>query len=89
MNRESVLLAALAGVLLFVQGCAGTISHFQKNGLERAAFELECPKDQLAVTELSGNTFGVTGCGKKAVYMYSHAASAYVNNAYIQDEKDR
>jgi hypothetical protein len=35
---------------------------------ERAAFEMTCSASKLSVTELGADTFGVTGCGHKAVY---------------------
>lgn len=34
----------------------------------RAAFELSCDKDALAVTVIDSQTYGVAGCNKKAVY---------------------
>ena len=35
----------------------------------RAAFEMNCPATQLTLTELGGDTTGVTGCGQKQVYV--------------------
>jgi hypothetical protein len=36
---------------------------------KRAAFDLNCPAQSLAVTELGRRTFGVRGCGKQATYL--------------------
>jgi hypothetical protein len=45
--------------------------HGYKPGIERAAFELDCPQDQLATTELGHLEFGVKGCGKAATYHFN------------------
>lgn len=39
---------------------------------ERAPFDLEC-EDQLDVREISNNTYGVRGCGRKATYVCNKA----------------
>ena len=61
-------------------GCTftGTQKHFQQTGLERAAFDLNCPADQLQVQDLGGSQIGVEGCGQRAVYVYT--GGAWVNN---------
>ena len=61
-----------------------TPKHFaDKGGLKRAAFEFDCPEEELKVQNLGQDKVGVSGCGKKAVYLYvqtgSHSAE-YVNN---------
>jgi hypothetical protein len=35
----------------------------------QAAFDLSCPATDLAISALNADTFGVTGCGKKASYV--------------------
>jgi len=71
---------AVAGLTL--PGCFARVTaegSFHDSGLARAAFELECPKDQIQVVVLhrndgfgcAGSSVGVTGCGKKAVYVCS------------------
>jgi hypothetical protein len=35
----------------------------------RAAFDLNCSEDKLAIVELSTMTHGVTGCGRRAAYV--------------------
>jgi hypothetical protein len=35
---------------------------------QRASFDLSCPRDQIAVQEIGGDSFGATGCGQKASY---------------------
>lgn len=39
-----------------------------KPGVDLAAFELDCPKDQLEIVDLGNWTIGVKGCGKKATF---------------------
>jgi len=74
-----------------VAGCSGYFLASSKKGFEatelnRAAFDLNCPVDQIGVVELvagstpvtpddvgkgGGNTvIGVNGCGRKATYKY-------------------
>lgn len=36
--------------------------------LERAAFEMNCPKQQMTVFPLDSRTVGVHGCGQRGVY---------------------
>jgi len=36
--------------------------------LDRAAFEMNCPKDQMTVVPLDSATVGVQGCGQRGVY---------------------
>ena len=37
--------------------------------LKRAAFDLNCTKDELSITKLDDRTRGVRGCGHKATYI--------------------
>lgn len=39
--------------------------------LNRAAFDLECSREQLEVVELDTNTKGIRGCGRQATYVWS------------------
>lgn len=54
------------------------MSHFRDTGLPRAAFELECPESSLQVVELSHGSMGVSGCNKKAIYVW--AGGQWINN---------
>ena len=45
--------------------------HGYKPGIERAAFELDCPADQLTTAELGHLDYGVKGCGKLATYRFN------------------
>ena len=67
-------LAQLALSLLLFAACATPREAFiggfngNKPGVDLAAFELECPKDQLEIVELGAWNIGVKGCGKKATF---------------------
>ena len=37
--------------------------------LDRAVFEMSCPKEQLVANVIDNQTVGVTGCGKKVLYL--------------------
>jgi hypothetical protein len=37
--------------------------------LQRAAFDLDCPEASLSQAALGQDTFGVSGCGKRATYV--------------------
>ena len=36
----------------------------------RIAFETSCPEAQLAISEITKDTFGVTACGQRLVYLW-------------------
>ena len=72
---------ALFILTLALTGCI-TEKSFRSEVLPRAAFELGCPADQVTVTPLGDASFGVSGCGKKAVYMHV-ARVGYVNNTGV------
>ena len=76
---------------LVLAGCSGYFlasskQGFEANEMNRAAFDLDCPAEQLVVSELTagstpitpeevsegghGTVVGVTGCGRKASYKY-------------------
>lgn len=63
------VLALLASSLLIACGVyTSTMGSFMDRGMPRAAYELQCPKEQLQVTELGDGAVGVRGCGKQAIY---------------------
>jgi hypothetical protein len=81
----------LASLVLVLVGCGGAIresrmSNFRQDVLPRAAFELGCSAEQLAVSDVSPETaewegamMGVEGCGNRAVYVYV-SGTGWVNN---------
>ncbi len=76
-------------LVLFASGCYTIREHFTSHGLERAAFELQCPRDQLQLVGLNadldryigpGNQVGVSGCNKRAVYVLTQTAGWVLNS---------
>lgn len=59
-----VLIAALGALLL---GCGATLPQLKK----RAAFDLQCPEEQIQVVQIDKRTRGVQGCGKQGTYVES------------------
>lgn len=63
-------------LLLFVGSCVTVESTFKSDGLKNAAFDLQCPEDQVEMTVLTrndglgcaGSKIGVRGCGKQTTY---------------------
>lgn len=70
MKSTSVVILALLSL-----GCATrtAIGGQETAVLQRATFDLGCPKDQMRVQRLGpsgpGATYGVEGCGQKASYV--------------------
>jgi hypothetical protein len=64
-GMPSVLVAIVLGT---VAGCAGNAPAFQRTVQQRAAFDLSCPTAQLTVQNIGGDSYGATGCGRKASY---------------------
>ena len=64
---------------------------FTEHALDRAAFEMRCPKDQLQIKALgsdlddvaeAGKQVGVSGCGKRLVYVKT--PSGWILNSQSQ-----
>lgn len=83
MISKKVLSIGFMG-LLFV-GCASFANNKRQAVSAKAAFDLSCPADQLRLSPLSSEnmeraTYGVTGCGKKASYVFVPGAGAVLNS---------
>jgi len=61
---KKILAIAMFGL---VTGCS-SVPLYTDTTIERAEFDLDCQADQLSVKNISGDTYAVKGCGKKAVY---------------------
>lgn len=74
----------LAGALLAMAGCATfNAESFRRTDLSRAAFELNCKPEALALTDVADREVGVSGCGKRAVYVIA-PTGGWVNNTGVQ-----
>ncbi|HEX7667579.1 MAG TPA: hypothetical protein VF407_23765 [Polyangiaceae bacterium] len=63
--------AVLFATLFSLAACnvyTNDMQSFRDRGVPRASYELQCPKEQLEITDLGNGTMGVRGCGKQAVY---------------------
>jgi hypothetical protein len=80
MSKTTTALLA-CGVALTSAACLIPLTvreHFNQRGLGAASFQLQCPPEQIQVVSLSrpldegitpGDQVGVSGCGRRAVYM--------------------
>jgi hypothetical protein len=80
-------IATVMIVALTLVGCLNE-ENFRSEMLPRVSFELGCPPDQLVVTRIGDESFGVSGCGRRAVYMYVPRIG-YVNNIGVQSDVAR
>lgn len=54
---------------------------FLKDGLPKAAFDLNCDQEKLEVTQLGDSAMGVRGCGKSGRYQYVLNVGWVLNSA--------
>jgi hypothetical protein len=81
-----IILTVLA--LAILSACVTAESSFKEKGLSRAAFDLGCPAEKIELNVLvrndglgcAGSQMGVTGCGKKAVYVCDHLQNWIMNS---------
>ena len=81
-----MFIALVAGCWSLPEARALVLSDFRTDVLSRAAFELDCAVDRVQITDLTPknrglmySSVGVTGCGRKAVYVYVFN-QGWVNN---------
>jgi hypothetical protein len=65
--------ASLGTVLLGIIGCAAGTQRFDELMIEKvrtkAAFDFQCPQEQLNVSKVDSGSYGAVGCGKRASYV--------------------
>ena len=78
------------GFVVSTAGCVGPQSKagFMDEGLPKAAFDMQCDKAKLEVTELSQGSMGVRGCGKQGRYEWL-ASAGWVLNSGDENEKKK
>ncbi len=52
-----------------VLGCAEGLDNLRDNLRARAAYEFQCPKEQIALEQLATDTVGASGCGHRVSYV--------------------
>ena len=70
--RGPFLVASLFALL----GCGASVSQLRS----RASFDLDCPAQQLRITEIDARTRGVRGCGQRVTYIESCSDSRRARN---------
>lgn len=87
MKNKIHIISLLISAIFLVQGCSTTaydpLSDFQEVGIGIAAYELGCAKNELDVVSLGGASYGVIGCGKKAIYV-GPGESGFVRTSDIE-----
>ncbi|HEX8698533.1 MAG TPA: hypothetical protein VF815_06840 [Myxococcaceae bacterium] len=71
---------------LLLSGCAGLRERYMTANIatlrDRASFDLECPKEQIQLTELGKFEMqGAEGCGKRATYIFSSGQAVWLMNS--------
>lgn len=51
----------------------------------RAAYDFNCPEDDVTVTNVSGTTYAASGCGRKALYVCNQDDSMTDDIACVVD----
>lgn len=59
----------------------------ERGGLDRAVFELDCPKEKITITAINRSQVGVTGCGKKSIYVMNPNGYGWINNTALEQQQ--
>jgi hypothetical protein len=84
MKINLLLTLAIVGALT---GCASFTSNMKASVMERASFDLDCPKHSISIVDIGTRTFGAKGCNKKASYVlrgecsFQHNCQAVMNSS--------
>ncbi len=80
-TSEAMRLPLAVAALAFVAtGCV----HDQVR--RRAAFDLNCPETTVEVVTITANSYGATGCGKRASYVTAVGVGVVLNSPVQQDD---
>lgn len=73
MNTVIKRMLTIMFITTLLHGCSAweydPLAYFQEVGLGKASYEFGCARQDLDVVSLGGASYGVIGCGKKAVYV--------------------
>lgn len=74
-----ILLAMILGAFALASGCVTvpTDARAVPAVHKQAAFDFDCPQDQLQIMELGHHKYGAKGCGKKATYTVSSCSPSW------------
>ena len=83
----------LVGLVLALCASCGHNKHATKTVTTRAAFDFDCPPEELKLTVLDtegarnlSSQIGVEGCGKRGVYVYLASTDTWISNTTITPE---
>lgn len=85
MRSSRLLLVMLLGVLVGSGCVSSSVIHAESKAKvrKRAAFELDCPADQLVVEPIDSLTVGVEGCGHRLVYVFQTVTDCATGEHYL------
>jgi hypothetical protein len=88
VGAERSILVALSVLFLALLACGGADTDAL---LDRAAFELRCPKDEIQMRYLDDKTMGVVGCGHRLVYVQACRGAYAAECQWVlnSDSRDR
>jgi hypothetical protein len=64
-----LLILAIVVFAAVLPACAVSKGEKMNVALNRATFDLNCPRNQLNIVDLSNDTYGITGCYQRATYL--------------------
>ena len=100
MSSRPFYLASVLMVLALPAVSSCSAAHIKKDLTKRASFDLSCPADEMTTTILSekpgcggGDPYhcalsvGVTGCGKKTVFVRNESGNGpmWIRNAEVEE----
>ena len=85
MLKRLTVACLLVTALLASSGCQHDVVMGLRDpgygSASRASFELQCPMAELRIVDLGGDTVGVSGCGKQAMYKFIWGGPGWVKNS--------
>lgn len=87
MSRYPLIPAAFVTLIVVVTCRPLSDESLAEGAISRASFDLQCPRNQIELTELSKgadykvNSYGATGCGKRSVYVRARQSTAWILNS--------
>ena len=87
----------VVGLMLFSTvniGCGASRERLMRDLTRRAAFDLNCPRDEIGTRALSRggrevNVYGVRGCGARATYVLQGSNGPWLLNGSSDDMPSR
>ena len=68
--RIPLLVFTLGACMILLGSCVSSPQKKENPIIGIAAFDLNCPKDQLSITVIERTIWGVSGCGRRGRYVH-------------------